>query len=96
MTPDQANRNPERGGLIVYRDIPPPDWPIVDYDEDRARIRSFLASRGDSALTIPYGENRAVLFDSRLFHGSDAPDFAPGYENHRINITMLLGTADNL
>jgi lipoprotein NlpI len=96
VTPDQANRNPERGGLIVYREIPPPDWPIVDYDEDRARIRSFLASRGDSALTIPYGENRAVLFDSRLFHGSDAPDFAPGYENHRINITMLFGTADNL
>ncbi len=96
VTPDVANRNAERGGLIVYREIPPADWPIVDYDEDRVRIRSFLESRGDSALTIPYRENRAVLFDSRLFHGSDAPDFAPGYENHRINITMLFGTADNL
>jgi len=96
VTPDVANRNPDRGGLVVYREIPPPDWPIVDYDEDRARIRSFLAGRDDSALTIPYRENRAVLFDSRLFHGSDAPDFAPGYENHRINITMLFGGAGNL
>jgi tetratricopeptide (TPR) repeat protein len=96
VTPDRANRNPDRGGLIVYREIPPPDWPIVDYDADRARIASFLDSRGDSALTIPYRENRAVLFDSRLFHGSDAPDFRRGYENHRINITMLFRTAAKL
>ncbi|MFT5485452.1 MAG: tetratricopeptide (TPR) repeat protein [Paracoccaceae bacterium] len=96
VTPDSANRNPDRGGLAIYREVPPPDWPIVDYDADRARIRAFLDSRGDSAVMVPYCENRAVLFDSRLFHGSDAPDFAPGYENHRINITMLFGTAGDL
>lgn len=96
VTPDAANRSPERGGLAIYRAVPPPDWPIVDYAADRARIRAFLDSRDDSAISVPYRENRAVLFDSRLFHGSDAPDFAPGYENHRINITMLFGTAGNL
>ena len=96
VTPDDANRNPERGGVVIYREVPPPDWPIVDYDADRARIRAFLERRGDSAVAIPYRENRAVLFDSRLFHGSDAPDFAPGYENHRINITMLFGMAVKL
>lgn len=96
VTPDSANRNPERGGLAIYREVPPPDWPIVDYDADRARIGAFLDSRGDSAVTLPYRENRAVLFDSRLFHSSDAPNFAPGYENHRINITMLFGMADKL
>ncbi|CAN0363053.1 unnamed protein product, partial [Discosporangium mesarthrocarpum] len=93
ITPDSANRTPGRGGLAVYRAVPPADWPIVDYDADRARIQAFLDEHGDSATTVPYSENRAVLFDSRLFHGSDAPDFAPGYENHRINITMLFGTA---
>jgi tetratricopeptide (TPR) repeat protein len=96
ITPDTANRNPDTGGLVVYREPPPPDWPIVDYAADRARIRAFLAQHGDSAIRIGYGENRAVLFDSRLFHGSDAPDFAAGYENHRINITMLFGTVVNL
>lgn len=96
ITPDSANRDPGRGGLAVYRAVPPADWPIVDYAADRARIRAFLDAHGDSAVTVPYGENRGVLFDSRLFHGSDAPDFAPGYENHRINITMLFGTADKL
>lgn len=96
ITPDSANRNPDRGGLAVYRAVPPADWPIVDYDADQSRIREFLDRHGDSAVTVSYRENRAVLFDSRLFHGSDAPDFAPGYENHRINITMLFGTADRL
>tara|TARA_R110000868_G_scaffold11116_10_gene54513 strand:- start:4513 stop:5844 length:1332 start_codon:yes stop_codon:yes gene_type:complete len=96
ITPESANRNADAGGLVVYREAPPRDWPIVDYDADRARIRSFLDTHGDSAVRVPYGENRAVLFDSRLFHGSDAPDFAPGYENHRVNITMLFGTAGEL
>jgi len=40
---------------------------------------------------VPYRENRAVLFKSRLFHRSDVTQFANDYENHRINITMLFG-----
>jgi hypothetical protein len=96
ITPDTANRNPATGGLTVYREQPPADWPIVDYDADQARIAAFLDDHDDSAIRVPYRENRAVLFDSRLFHGTDAPDFAPGYENHRINITMLFGTNPNL
>jgi tetratricopeptide (TPR) repeat protein len=93
VTPDSANCNSDTGGLTVCRELPPLDWPIVDYDADRERIAAFLGNHGDSAIRVPYRENRAVLFESRLFHGSDAPDFAQGYENHRINITMLFGTA---
>ena len=93
MTPDSANKVPGRGGLVVYPDPPPADWNLVDYDTDRVRIRAFLAGHEDRKLTIPYGENCGVLFESRLFHGSDSPDFAEGYENRRINITMLFGTA---
>lgn len=91
ITPDSANRNPETGGLVVYGAPPPSDWPIVDYDADQARIRAFLEENGDSAVTVPYRENRGVLFESRLFHGTDRPDFAPGYKDHRINITLLFG-----
>jgi hypothetical protein len=54
---------------------------------DAAVIR---INTGDS-LIVPYRENRAVLFESRLFHRSDAPEFAAGYENHRINLTLLFG-----
>ncbi len=93
MTPDSANKVPGRGGLVVYPDPPPTDWELVEYDADRARIRAFIAGHEDRKLTIPYGDNCGVLFESRLFHGSDSPDFAEGYENRRINITMLFGTA---
>ena len=91
ITPDSANRDPDTGGLVVYESPPPSDWPIVDYDADQARIRKFLDDNGERAVIVPYRENRGVLFESRLFHGTDRPDFAPGYENHRINITLLFG-----
>jgi len=40
---------------------------------------------------VPYRANRAVIFDSNLFHKTDRIRFAPGYENRRVNITMLYG-----
>jgi hypothetical protein len=43
---------------------------------------------------VPYRENRAVMFRSRLLHRSDAPEFKIGYENHRINVTFLFGHHD--
>ncbi len=32
-----------------------------------------------------------MIFDSNLFHKTDKITFADGYENRRINITMLYG-----
>ncbi|MFZ1920252.1 MAG: hypothetical protein WB868_16230, partial [Xanthobacteraceae bacterium] len=52
---------------------------------------AFLEQAPQSRLTVPYKENRAVLFRSRLFHWSDAPEFAAGYDNHRINLTFIYG-----
>ena len=95
VTPDAANRNSERGGLAVCRVPPPAAWEVKGYDADKAEIAAFLQQHADDTLIVPYRENRAVLFESRLFHRSDAPDFAPGYENHRINLTMLFGRHEN-
>jgi tetratricopeptide (TPR) repeat protein len=91
VTPTQANLKPERGGLILCRTPPPEDWDIRDYDADRGRIVTFLEQEARNSLVVPYRQNRAVLFRSRLFHHSDAPEFASGYENHRINLTLLYG-----
>jgi Flp pilus assembly protein TadD len=91
VTPDAANRDPDRGGLAVCRVPSPAAWEVKGYDADKNEIAAFLQEHADDTLIVPYRENRAVLFESRLFHRSDAPDFAPGYENHRINLTMLFG-----
>jgi Flp pilus assembly protein TadD len=91
VTPTEANLNPGRGGLVVCRVPPPDDWEIKDYDADQKRIVTFLEQNAADRLVAPYRQNRAVLFRSRLFHYSDRPKFAPGYENHRINLTLLYG-----
>jgi len=91
VTPDRANRNPDGGGLVVCRASPPAAWQVHGYDADKAAIAEFLDRHTADNLVVPYRENRAVLFESRLFHRSDATDFAPGYENHRINLTLLFG-----
>ena len=94
ITPDRSNQNPLSGGLSVYREPPPSTWEYFGYEQDQAEIEQFLSLGSVSAVSVPYRTNRAVLFDSRLFHETDKPDFAPGYQNHRINITMLFGKRD--
>jgi hypothetical protein len=91
VTPDRANRNASGGGLEVCRVPPPAAWQVRGYDADTAEIAKFLDQHAGESLIVPYRENRAVLFESRLFHRSGATDFAPGYENHRINLTLLFG-----
>ena len=95
VTPDQANIDPGRGGLIVCRVPPPAAWEVRDYHTDKETIATFLERHANDSLLVPYRENRAVLFESRLFHRSDAPEFATGYENHRINLTLLFGRHAN-
>ncbi len=91
VTPSAANLRPGHGGLAICRAPPPAGWEVSGYEADRTRIVSFLEQNAGNALTVSYRENRAVLFQAGLFHWSDSPDFAEGYENHRINITMLFG-----
>jgi len=89
VTPTEANLDRGHGGLVVCRAPPPDEWEIKDYDEDQERIVTFLEQKATESLVVPYRQNRAVLFRSRLFHHSDRPKFASNYENHRINLTLL-------
>jgi tetratricopeptide (TPR) repeat protein len=91
VTPNEANLKPDRGGLVVSLVPPPADWQMSDYEGDQERIVAFLEQNPHDRLKVPYRDNRAVLFESRLFHWSDMPEFAPGYENNRINLTFLYG-----
>lgn len=93
ITPDEAVVDTATGGLKVY-DVPPPaGWMGRDYNSDAQApaIYKFLAEAGARAVTVPHRCNRAVLFDSALFHETDEIHFKPGYLNRRINITYLFG-----
>ena len=91
VTPDEANRDPASGGFVVHKAYAPSDWAFRAYNADSARMAQFLEEAGDEPVTVPYRRNRVVIFDSDLFHRTDNLDFRPGYENRRINVTMLFG-----
>ena len=95
LTPEEANLDPEHGGIQIYAKEQPYDWDWRTYNslkytpEILSEINDFLASA--ETMTIPYRGNRAVLFHSNLFHKSDTLRFAEGFENRRMNVTMLFG-----
>jgi len=91
ITPDTANLDPASGGLRVRTVEAPADWTFADYNASQDKIQRFLAGQPGEEVVVPYRANRAVLFNSDLFHATDTIHFRPGYENRRINVTMLFG-----
>src|SRR5258706_5752447 len=91
ITPDDANLEPGAGGLLVWPALAPPDWRFADFNADGARIDAFLAEHGGPPQRVPYRANRAVVFNSSLFHATDRFRFGSGIDQRRINITMLFG-----
>lgn len=91
ITPDESNLEPESGGLIIYDREAPPDWKFADYNKNRGKITSFISETGSKSIEIPYRGNRAVIFNSDLFHVTADCRFREGYEDRRMNVTMLYG-----
>ncbi len=97
ITPDDANLLPDSGGLVVYLKEQPKDWDWGKYNKYKhteavsQEIREFLVD--SDKVVLPYRENRAVLFNSYLFHQSDKIQFRDGFENRRMNITLLFGNS---
>ena len=91
ITPDEANLDPESGGLVIWDKAAPLDWGFAQYNGAGQSVRDFLAQSNAQSVTVPHRANRAVVFDSDLFHETDKIAFKDGYLNRRINITMLYG-----
>jgi hypothetical protein len=91
ITEDEANLDPDGGGLLVYGHDAPPGWDFRMFNKDSKRISDYLESIGSVPTRYPYRANRALVFDSDLFHATDSPRFREGYLNRRINITLLYG-----
>jgi tetratricopeptide (TPR) repeat protein len=91
ITPDDANLDPDTGGLVIWDKAAPREWDFSKYNVDEPAIRSFLAETAAQPVVIPYRANRAVIFDSDLFHETDKFYFKEGNLNQRINITLLYG-----
>ena len=93
ITPDEANENPDSGGLVVWDKEAPKEWDFKTYnsDKNRGKIYEWLTEQGAREIKIPYRANRAVVFNSDLFHETDDIAFKEGVTNRRINVTLLYG-----
>ncbi|MBE7367421.1 tetratricopeptide repeat protein [Ramlibacter pallidus] len=91
ITEEEANLDPEGGGLLVYEHNAPEAWDFRKFNHDSGQLAEYLSSIGSVPTRYPYRANRAVMFDSDLFHATDHPRFREGYLNRRINITLLYG-----
>ena len=97
ITHTQANKDydPENdvgktGGMWLWDKGAPPDWDFVRYNgDDKTEVLEYLKDAG--AIYIPYKYNRCVMFDSNLFHKTADVNFYPGWDNRRVNVTMLFG-----
>ena len=96
VTPKEANLNPKSGGLIVYDVEAPEDWNFNTYNNNEKRIREELKKSKGKTKVIKYNENRAVVFNSNLFHETDSYEFKEGYKNRRINVTILFGRREGI
>ena len=91
LTPDEANVDPESGGLTVFDKSAPADWSFESYNVRSDRIAQYLEASGASPRHVHYRHNRALIFRSSLFHRSEAMHFHDGYKNRRQNLTLLYG-----
>ena len=91
LTPDEDNLDKDAGGMVVW-DVPAPkNWRFAEFNGNAMEIRKFLSRSGAVSTRIPYRANRAVIFDSELFHETDKVHFRQGYTSRRINVTLLYG-----
>ena len=96
ITPDDACEDPTTGGMVVY-DVPVPrSWTFADYNTESEKLAAYVKVHRAAPQRVPYRSNRCVLFDSSLIHISDEMHFKPGYENRRVNVTLLYGRARSI
>jgi tetratricopeptide (TPR) repeat protein len=95
ITPEEANLDANTGGLVIYSVDAPLNWDFKTYNGSPEIIRSFLQQQQAKETVIPYRQNRAIIFNSDLFHETAEVKFRQEYENRRINITLLYGDREN-
>ncbi len=72
ITPDDANLDPESGGLVVWDKPAPLDWSFDHYNGAPAKIRDFLAQNGARSVTVPTVRSSSILICSTRPAGSDS------------------------
>jgi tetratricopeptide (TPR) repeat protein len=91
ITPDEANLNPETGGIEFWNKKAPYNYFGKPHSEKIIDTEALLKEPDAESVYVPYKCNRAMVFHSNVFHNTAPIDFKDGYENKRINLTFIYG-----
>lgn len=91
ITPDDANLDPDSGGMRIWNLRASDETEMRRYNGDEEALRALLERSRAPVTVVPHRANRAVLFDSALYHRTDRCSFREGYLNKRINVSLLFG-----
>merc|ERR1711974_407960 len=78
ITPDEHNLDGSTGGLVIYDAVADPDMSFAEYNagNDMFVRQKMLEATEYRNVTIPYRQNRAVIFDSARIHGTQPFSFS--------------------
>ena len=74
---------------MVYKTKAKPGSEWKDFNTAKGVERATTQAQLQQNVTIPYKQNRVVIFDSNLWHKTDNFHFKETYAKRRINFTML-------
>ncbi|HUO23371.1 MAG TPA: tetratricopeptide repeat protein [Caulobacteraceae bacterium] len=94
ITPDDANLDPDHGGMLIWNRPAADLAELRRYNADEPALNAMLEREGAPVTVVPHRANRAVIFRSSLFHRTDRFAFRPDYLSRRINVSLLFGDLD--
>ncbi len=91
VTPDEANLDPDSGGLVIWNKRVPNRYFRASASEKDAIERDLVSAPDAIPERIGYRCNRAMLFRSSVLHKSDRMRFRDAFAYRRVSVTMVFG-----
>ena len=92
VSSDESVKNKTCNGLLIYKIIPPTDWPRNNWNTNPVKVKNYIDSHHLEPIKIDYKCNRAIIFNGAYFHKSNNVSMKEGVHNRRVSYTMLFGT----
>ena len=89
ITNDTANLNNDNGGMIIWKKTPSDSASFKDFNSIESMDKIKGEVKDTDFMRIQYKSNRAVIFNSKLYHATDKIEFKDNYKDRRVNVTFL-------
>ncbi len=89
ITGDNSNLNQDNGGMIIWKKTPKLEASFQDFNAIKSMDKMKEEVKDSDFIKIAYKSNRAVVFNSKLYHATDKIEFKDNYKDRRVNVTFL-------